>query len=160
MDAYNGCERKLNFSLSDGTKREFPVKIPAGVASGTKVRVSGKGGTSRTGGPDGDLYLLVNVADHPDFKRVDDSVEVKLVLQISEAILGCAKEVQTPSGAKKIKIPAGVQGNTKIRLKGLGFKSPGKSDRGDLFAVVDIAIPQNLDASQRKLVEALQEAGL
>lgn len=160
MDAYHGCERKLNFSLSDGTKREFTVKIPAGVATGTKVRVSGKGAPSRTGGPDGDLFIVVTVAEHPQFKRVDDHIEVRLSLKISEAILGCSKEVQTPGGLKKIKVPAGVQANTKIRLKGLGFKKPGKTDRGDLFAVVDVTIPKNLDAEQRKIVDTLHEAGL
>ncbi len=159
MDAYNGTERRINFSLSDGTERELTVRIPKGVRSGARLRISGRGAPSRMGGPAGDLFIVVQVAEHPEFKRVDDHIEVKLPLKISEAFLGSSKEIETPEGLRKIKIPAGVKAGTKIRLKGLGF-ADAQDQRGDLFAVVDLDIPKTLSQEQKKAIESLADSGL
>ncbi len=159
MEAYKGAERRVNFALSDGTERELTVRIPAGVRSGAKLRISGRGAPSRTGGPAGDLFIQVQVADHPEFKREEDNIEVPLLLKISEAFLGTSKEVTTPEGPKKIKIPAGVKAGNRIRLKGLGFPAP-SGVKGDLFAVVDLEVPKELSSEQRKAIEHLAEAGL
>jgi curved DNA-binding protein len=159
MEAYNGAERRVNFSLSDGTQRELTVRIPKGVKSGARLRVSGRGAASRAGGPPGDLFIIVQVADHPDFKRVEDDIEAPLKLKVSEAFLGCSKMVNTPEGPKKIKIPAGVKAGTKIRLRGLGFTDQ-QGHQHDLFAVVDLEIPRELSQEQKKAIETLAEAGL
>lgn len=159
MDAYKGIERRISFRLSDGTEREITIKIPKGIRSGAKLRIAGRGAPSRNGGPAGDLFVLVQVAEHPDFKRVDDSIEVTLPLKVSEAFLGCSKSVQTPEGERKIKVPGGVKAGTKIRLKGLGFTTP-SGEAADLYAVVDLEVPKDLSKEQKKAVEVLAEVGL
>jgi len=159
MEAYNGAERRVNFSLSDGTQRELTVRIPKGIKTGARLRVSGRGATSRSGGAPGDLFIVVQVADHPDFTRVDDDIEAPLKLRVSEAFLGCSKMVNTPEGPKKIKVPAGVKAGTKIRLRGLGFTDQ-QGHQHDLFAVVDLEIPRELSQEQKKAIETLAEAGL
>lgn len=158
MDAYNGVEKPISFRLNDGTEHSLSVRIPKGVKTGAKLRVSGRGAASRQGGQPGDLFIIINVLDHPDFKRVDDNIEVSLSLKVSEAFLGASKSVNTPVGEKKIKIPAGVKSGTKVRLKGLGFSSG--ANTGDLYAVIDLDVTKDLNSAQKSAIEALQEVGL
>ncbi len=160
MEAYKGGERHISFRLSDNTERSFTMRIPAGVTDGMRLRVAGKGAPSHTGGAPGDLHIVVTLGAHPDFKLVGDDIETKVTLKVSEAFLGTSKEVHTPEGSKKIKIPAGVTAGTKIRLKGLGF--PKRSGgHGDLYAVVEFApAPKKLSKEQLKAVESLASAGL
>ncbi len=158
MDAYNGVERRVQFSLNDGTHRDLTIRIPKGVTSGAKLRVAGRGAPSPMGGTPGDLYVVIEVSPHPTFTRKDQDIETPLKLKISEAFLGCSKSVETPVGPKKIKVPAGVNPGTKIRLKGLGFAS--HKGQGDLYAVVNLDIPRSLSHEQKEAIAGLQEAGL
>jgi len=160
MDAYQGGERRIHFALSDGTKRELTIRIPAGVKPGAKLRVSGRGAPSPNGGPSGDLFIKVSVAEHPVFTRVGDDIEASLALKVSEAFLGTTKEIETPEGSKRIKVPSGVKAGTRIRLRNLGFHKTGSSERGNFYAVVDLEIPKDLSPEQRQVVESLQELGL
>lgn len=160
QEAYTGSERQISFRLSDGSTRDFTVRIPAGVRDGGRLRVAGKGGPGHGGGPTGDLFVVVSVAAHPDFVRSGDNIEGKLALKLSEALLGCSKEVNTLDGKKRIKTPAGVKPGTKIRLKDLGFQVPGKKTRGDFYAVVEYEIPDNFTSQQQQVITALAEAGL
>lgn len=160
-DAYRGAEKEINFSLNDGSKRSIKLKIPAGVKTGGKLRVAGKGASSPYGGQPGDLFVKINVADHPTYKRNEQNIEVNVPLKLSEALLGASVDVDTPEGDKVIKVPPGVKHGTKMRLKGLGFATPGKKDiRGDLYAVVVIDIPKELTDEQTTLVQSLAETGL
>ena len=159
-EAFSGSERQVAFRLSDGSSRELNVKIPAGIRDGGKLRVAGKGAASPYGGPAGDLYIVMSVATHPQFSRVGDDIEGKMTLKLSEALLGCSKEVETLDGHKKIKVPAGVRPGTKIRLKSLGFPVPGRAFRGDYYAVVEYEVPEKLTSKQMDLVNSLAEAGL
>lgn len=159
LDAYRGVEKPISFKLTDGTTREMTVKIPKGIKAGAKLRIAGRGAPSRSGGQPGDLFIVVTVLDHPDFKRIDDNIEVTLSLKVSEAFLGASKGVNTPEGEKKIKIPAGVKAGTKVRLKGLGFPTAG-GGAGDLYAVVDLDVIKDLNSAQKNAIEAMQEAGL
>ena len=156
MDAYNGVERKIAFSLNDGTRRDLTIRIPKGVNTGGKLRVAGRGADSPAGGPPGDLYVIITVSDHPDFKRVDQNIETPLNLKISEA-LSCSSQWRLQRDWR-LKIPAGVRPGTKIRLKGLGFSSP--KGQGDLYAVVGFDIPKDLSNEQKEAIASLQEAGL
>lgn len=161
MDAFKGSERRLKFTLSDGTQRDINIKIPKGIEDGAKLRVAGNGAPAPRGGEPGDLYVLIKVAPHPDFKRVGNDIETSVQLKISEALLGCSKEVHTPEESKRIKIPAGVSPGTKVRLKNLGFPVRGSSHRGDLYAVVELApLPKNLSDQQLAIVHQLENAGL
>ena len=160
MDALNGAERQVNFSLSDGSRTHLTVKIPPGIKSGDKLRVAGKGAASPRGGESGDLYIKIEVGPHPNFTRVGNDMETRLALKVSEAFLGCSKEVETPDGPKRIKVPNCVAPGTRIRLKNLGFPQREGGERGDLFAVVTIDVPQHLSKPQRDAVQQLKEAGL
>lgn len=160
MDAFNGSERHINFRLSDGTSREMTIKVPAGIRDGGKLRVAGKGGNSPYGGPPGDLFVVISVAAHPQFTRIGDDVEGRFPVRLSEALLGGSKTLETLDGIKKVKVPIGVKPGTKIRLKNLGFPVPGKTIRGDFFAVVEYEIPEKLNPAQTELVQSLAEAGL
>ena len=160
MDALKGGERQVNFSLSDGTRTHLTVKIPPGIKSGDKLRVAGKGAASPMGGESGDLYIKIEVGTHPNFTRIGNDMETSLMLKVSEAFLGCSKEVETPDGPKRLKVPPCVTPGTKIRLKSLGFPDREGGGRGDLFAVVTLDVPQHLSKPQREAVEQLKEAGL
>ena len=160
MEAYQGGERRVSFSLSDGTSRDISVKIPKGISDGAKLRVPGRGAPSSSGGPPGDLLIGIQVSPHPDFKRVGNDIETTLPLLFSEACLGSSKDVQTPQGTKRIKVPSGVKEGTKIRLRGLGFGGRQSQGAGDLFAVVHLTIPDTLDEDQLALIRQLKEVGL
>ncbi len=160
-EALKGCQRSISFQLSDGTQRQLTIKIPPGTKTGGKLRIGGRGAPGPGGGPAGDLYVVVEVADHPDFSLLGDDIETPVKIKLSEALLGGSAEVRTPSdGNKKIKIPPGVNHGTKIRLKGFGFPKTGGKDRGDLYAVVTVELPDQMTGEQKKAAEALKEVGL
>ncbi|MBI2603054.1 MAG: DnaJ domain-containing protein [Deltaproteobacteria bacterium] len=159
-EAYKGAERQLDLDLGRGERRSLKLKIPAGVKAGGRLRVAGKGGKSPTGGHGGDLYVKIDVAPHPDFTRNGNDIESSMGLKISEALLGTTREIATPEGVRKLKVPAGVKGGTKIRLRGLGFPIVGKNERGDFYAVVELIIPKHLSSKQKKIAEQLQAEGL
>src|SRR5690606_33245439 len=141
---------RIQFQLDDGSRQDLTVRIPAGIRHGARLRLAGKGAPSPFGGAPGDLDIVVNIAPHEVVRREGDHVLTDLTLKISEALLGCTKEVQTPEGPRRIRVPPGVKGNTRVRLKGLGFPSVGGSARGDLFAVIRLDLPKNLTVEQRK----------
>lgn len=161
-DAYRGAERHISFSTAAGYKQDLKIKIPAGVKTGGRLRIAGKGSPSAyPSGTSGDLFVTITVADHPHFKRVDQDIETTVSLKISDAVLGGSATVSTPEGEKKIKVPAGVKDGVKIRLKGLGFPAAvGAKDRADLFAVVSIEIPKELNSNQIEAMEHLRQVGL
>lgn len=159
MEAYHGTEKTVSYSL-DGVRKDLKVKIPAGVSTGSKIRIAGKGGPGIDGGPDGDLYLLVTVGLDHQFTREGDDILVEREIPFSDACLGTSLEVPTPDGPKRIRVPAGIRGDTKIRLRGLGFPHLGKSSRGDLYVRVGVKVPERLTPRQRELVEKLREEGL
>lgn len=159
-EAFNGSERSISYTLGDGSKHDITLKIPPGAKSGARLRIAGKGARSPYGGKPGDLIVVLKIADHPQFKRDGDDIEVGLPLKISEALLGCARDVDTMDGPKKVKIPAGVKPGTKVRLKGLGFPKPGKAGRGDFYVVIELKIPEKLTSQQLSVVESLQGVDL
>jgi curved DNA-binding protein len=100
------------------------------------------------------------VAPHPTWRRDGDDLESPVTLKMSEVLLGAAREVDTPDGAKKVRIPAGVGPGTKVRLKGLGFPRLGTDQRGDFYVVVELAIPKKLTAAQKEAAHALHDVDL
>ncbi|WP_298438467.1 DnaJ C-terminal domain-containing protein [Geobacter sp.] len=158
-EAYDGCEKRVAF-MRDGKREEISVKVPAGVESGARLRVAGKGGFGRGGGPAGDLYLIVQVGSDPVFSREGDDVVVERSVRFSDAALGTTLDVPTLEGTKRIKVPAGIQPGTKIRLKGLGFPHLGKAEKGDLYVRVGVTVPEALTAEQKALLEELRAKGL
>ncbi len=161
MDAYNGSERYVSFSLSNGETISTRIKVPAGIETGKKLRVKGHGRTAPDGNK-GDLYLNVKVMSHPDFQRIGNDIEVETKTPFSLLCLGGVLDVQTPQGIKQIKIRPGMQNGIKVRLKGLGFPVMGAAnERGDLYAVISVKVPgqDELSEENRELIEKLQKAG-
>jgi curved DNA-binding protein len=152
-----GGERRVDFQ-HDGRSEHLQVRIPAGLEPGQRLRVAGKGGASPAGGPPGDLYLEVQVDPDPLFSREGKDLLVKVRIPFSGACLGTAVDVPTLEGTKRVKVPAGIQSGSKIRLKGFGI--PARQGRGDLYALIEVDIPAKLSPEQKELLEKLRDAGL
>lgn len=152
-EAYAGGMRRIQ---KDG--RELEVRIPPGVREGSKVRLRGEGGPGLGDGPSGDLYLVLSVAEDPDFSRRGDDLEVRVDVPVSTAALGGEVRVPTMDGAVSLRIPAGTQGGQRIRLRGKGMPLLADPTRfGDLFARVQLRIPEPLDDDARGLFEQLRD---
>jgi curved DNA-binding protein len=156
--AIQGGERRIDFQR-DGQVEHLQVRIPAGMESGQKLRISGKGGPSPAGGPPGDLFLEIQVEPDPRFAREGQDLYVKVQVPFSGACLGTSVTVPTLEGERRVKVPAGMSGGGKIRLKGFGV--PGhKGGGGHLYAVVEVAVPNKLSEKQKELLEKLRKEGL
>jgi molecular chaperone DnaJ len=130
------------------------VRIPQGVASGSRLRVAGKGNAGVAGGPAGDLYITVRVEDHPFFKRDGDNIRIQVPLTVSEAGLGAKIEVPTIEGRALLKIPQGTQNGQKFRLREKGVFNARKNSRGD--EIVEIVL-QSPDVHNERTRELLRE---
>jgi DnaJ-class molecular chaperone len=160
MDAYNGSERFVSFSLSNGENVSTRIKVPAGIETGKKLRVRGHG-RSAPNGQKGDLYLNVKVMPHPDFLRKENDIDVETKAPFSLLCLGGSLDINTPQGIKQIKIRPGMQNGIKVRLKALGFPVMGSSERGDLYAIIAVKVPaqDEITEENREVFEKLQKAG-
>ncbi len=155
----NTCSKcKGNGKLN--VNKEIEVTIPAGVNTGNQLRIQGKGEAGNNGGPNGDLYLEFYVKEHALFKREDNDIDIKLPLTISEAALGCKKEIPTIYGNVTLSIPSGTQNNDKHRLKTKGVEDPNSRKKGDMYVIIDVIIPTKLSRDQKKIFEKLSETKL
>jgi curved DNA-binding protein len=157
--AVTGGERRIEYQ-HEGRSEQLKVRIPAGVASGAKLRVAGKGGPGPAGGKPGDLLLQIEVDADPLFRREGNDLLVHVAISYSEICLGSSVEVPTLDQPKRVKVPAGMQPGQKIRLRGFGVPASGRRAAGDLYAVIDVKVPRVLSPAQQELLEKLQEAGL
>ena len=141
-------------------KKEIEVTVPEGVNTGSQLRISGKGAAGYNGGPNGDIYLEFRVKDHPLFERKGTDIYVDVPITITEAILGCKKEVPTLTGSVILEIDPGSQPGDNLRLKGKGVKEVNGSKHGDLYAVLNVVIPTKLDREQKDLIKKLSSTDL
>lgn len=136
--------------------RRLSVKIPSGVDNGTQIRLSGEGEGGINGGPPGNLYVVIRVKPHPYFRRVDDTVHLELVVNITQAALGDEVEVPTLDGKEMMTIPAGTQTGDTIRLRGKGVprlrRDGSTTGRGDQIVTIQVRTPTNLSKHQRDLL--------
>lgn len=156
-------EHKCNSCKATGKKRvkkEIKVNVPAGVDTGDHLRVPNKGPAGEKGGPNGDIYIEIKVKDHPLFKRDGQDIYISLPLTITEAALGCKKEVPTLDGSVLLSIPSGSQSGEKHRIKGKGLSSPSRRGVGDLYVILNVVIPKKLDRKQKKILEDLNKTNL
>jgi molecular chaperone DnaJ len=136
--------------------RPVKVRIPAGVDDGQRIRLKGRGGAGRNGGPPGDLYVVVHVAQHQLFKRKGKDLLLTVPVTFPEAALGAEIKVPTlDAGAVTLKIPAGTKSGRTFRVKGRGV--PVSKGAGDLLVTTEVAVPAKLSAEQREAVETLAE---
>jgi DnaJ-class molecular chaperone len=154
VEAARGVERAIDFS--DG--RRIMVKIPAGVETGSKIRLSGQGEPGVNGGPNGDLILSLEVAAHAIFRR--EALDIVLVLPISfsEAVLGGEVEVPTLDGKVVMKIPRGVSSGQRLKLRGKGVKKPDGATPGDQVIELQIRLPKDPDSAYTEAAEGLKSA--
>jgi molecular chaperone DnaJ len=144
-----GLERK---------SRHKVVNIPAGVDTGTQIRLAGEGQPGENGGPNGHLYIAVQVKPHKFFRRRDYDVLLDLNVNVAQATLGAEVDVPTVDGAIKLKIPAGTQPGKILHLKGKGVPKLRSNGRGDQLVVINLEIPSHLTAEQRQLFESLAKS--
>jgi molecular chaperone DnaJ len=143
-----GTERKA---------RQVKVRVPAGVKDGQRIRLAGRGGPGRNGGPNGDLYVTIHVAEHPLFGRKNDDLTIAVPITFPEAALGAEVKVPTLEGPPvTIKVPPGTRSGRTFRVKGKGMQTAKRS--GDLLVTVEVAVPAKLSKEQRRAIEALATA--
>jgi len=152
-DAHRGTTVNLDVQHEDGT-RTLAVTVPAGVTDGQRLRLRGKGGPGRHGGPAGDIYLHIQFAPHPVFRTDGHDLMFDLALAPWEAALGAEVQVPTLDGAVLLTVPHGSQSGRKLRLRGRGLAN-GHGGRGDLYAMVRIDVPASLAPRERELFEEL-----
>ena len=134
------------------------VQIPPGVDGGTQIRLAGEGGPGVYGGPNGGLYLALNVKPHKFFKRRDNDIIFNLDINVAQAVLGAEIEVPTIDGDEKLKIPAGTQPGKIFHIKNKGVPYLRRSGRGEQLVIVNVAVPTKLTKEQRELFEKLAES--
>ncbi len=156
-EVLHGTEKTI--ALGHGDK--VSVKVPAGIESGKKLRLAGKGSPSPMGGPPGDLYLTITVLPHRLFTREGNNLVVETEVSYSGLALGTEVAVPTLDGKHlKVKVPAGGQPGAKLRLKGQGLPAGPKGPRGDLLARLAVGVPKTLTDEQEKLLRELAKTGL
>jgi molecular chaperone DnaJ len=136
------------------TVRKLMVTIPAGVDSGSRIRYRGEGEAGSQGGTRGDLYIIINVAEHELFERSEDNLLCEMPISVVQAALGTQQEIPTLDGKVTLKIPAGTQTHKVFRIRGKGMPSLRRGHgRGDLYIKVVLETPTRLNDKQRELLE-------
>ena len=138
-------------------EKTLEVKIPAGVETGSRLRINGEGEGGINGGPSGDLFIVLHVEEHDIFERQGANLYSAVPVSFAQAALGADIEVKTLDGEENLKIPAGTQTGTVFRLKSKGMPALGGRGKGDLFIAVTLITPKTLSKEQRKLLEQLAE---
>ncbi|MDO5569655.1 MAG: molecular chaperone DnaJ [bacterium] len=156
-------ETKCNTCHGSGTVRKnkvITITIPAGIDTGNRLRVAGKGEAGKNGGVSGDLYIEFSVKEHDFYVREEDDVIIELPLTLTEAILGTKKEIPTLYGNVKVSIPSGSQNDDKLRLRGKGIENVVNKRKGDMYVILKVIMPTKLTKEQKKLLEQLDNTEL
>ena len=154
-DAYRGMSREIGLDDGEGGQQRLTVKIPAAVRDGQKIRLKGRGHPGVGGGAPGDLLLVVRLSATGPFRLEGENLHTMLPVSPWEAALGATVEVKTLEGSLRLKVPPGSSSGRQIRLRGKGYpKADG--EKGDLFATVQVRIPETLTDEEKKLFEELQ----
>jgi curved DNA-binding protein len=160
-EAFKKSEKIISYQNEAYNQEKVSVKIPAGISTGKKLRLQGKGYRGVNGGPNGDLYIQVKVLDHPLFNREREDLFLTKDVKYSEAVLGAEVEVPTiDNKTLRLKIPPGSQDNARFRLKGYGMPRMNGQGRGDAYVILNISIPKTLNKEQEDLIKKIKEAGL
>lgn len=139
-------------------RRRVTLKIPKGVETGSRLRLSGKGEAGASGGPAGDLYVVMHVRTHSLFERAGDDLLCQVPVPVETAVLGGEARVPTLEGYAKLKIAPGTQPGKMFRLRNKGMPRVNGYGKGDLHAQITVEVPSHLSAQQKKLLKELQNA--
>ena len=138
-----------------GKERSLTVKIPAGIATGQRLRLYGEGEHGSAGGPAGDLYVVVHVQEHPFFHREGDDLYCEIAVPFHTMALGGEIKVPTLDGREELNVPSGTQPGTRFKLRGKGMPSVSGRGQGDLHVIARVAVPKKLTREQRHILEEL-----
>jgi molecular chaperone DnaJ len=138
-----------------GRDRKITAKIPAGIATGQRLRLYGEGEHGTAGGPPGDLYVVVHVQDHAFFQREGDDLYCELPIGFPTLALGGDVRVPTLVGDEELRIPAGTQPGARFKLRGKGMPNVSGRGQGDLYAIAKVSVPKKLSKEQKHLLEEL-----
>jgi curved DNA-binding protein len=152
---------KLVTLQHQGRSEKIEVKIPPGMVTGKKLRLTGKGNPSQLGGPPGDLYIQAKVVNDPNYEVKGYDLYLNREVKISEALLGTTLSVPTlEDKTLNLRIPAGTKPGTKLRMTGHGLPVMKEKKKGDLYVKIQIEIPKKLTREQKKLIQELADCGL
>jgi molecular chaperone DnaJ len=151
------CRTCQGRGLERRTRKKM-VSIPAGVDTGTQIRLAGEGQPGFNGGPNGSLYIAIQVKTHKFFRRRDNDVLLDLNINIAQATLGAEVEIPTVDGQAKLKIPAGTQPGKVLRMRGKGVPHLRGNGRGDQLVIVNVEVPSRITNEQRRLFEQLAKS--
>jgi curved DNA-binding protein len=155
-----GTDKKLSLQIENRIE-EINVKIPAGISTGKKLRLPGKGLSGYNAGPNGDLYLNINVLPHPIFSRDGNDLYIEKTIKFTQAVLGTTIDIPTLDGTnKRLKISPGTQNNTKIRMKGYGVPGLKGALKGDQYVKINVEVPKKLSERQQKIIKQLADDGI
>ncbi len=157
-ESATGCERTVSFVRNRSGKDEtarLSVKVPVGVKHGQRLRLTNEGDAGPNGGPNGDLYVVINVQEHSLFKRDEDDVIVEVPISYVDAILGAQIEIPTLTGKVSIRVPPGTHSGQILRVKGKGFPKAGGFGSGDMLVRVLVDTPAHLSGRHKELLEEL-----
>ena len=138
-------------------KSDLKIKVPAGINNGQQIRVAGKGKRGENGGENGDLYIEIQIAPHEYFTRDGNDIHITIPLDFVDVALGTDIEVPTVYDTVTMKVPAGTQPNTVLRLKGKGVKAMRGNTVGDQFVKIEVETPTNLTKKQKEVLETFKE---
>ncbi len=140
--------------------KKIKVTLPPGIDNGNQLRVAGKGEVGINGGPNGDVYIEFKVKPHEFYYREEDDIYIDLPITITDAVLGCKKEVPTVYGNVILSIPSGTQNEDRHRIKGKGIENVQTKRKGDMFVIIKVIIPTKLDRKQKELINDLSNTDL
>lgn len=142
------------------SKKTITVDVPKGVDTGVRQRISGKGEAGVNGGPNGDLYIEYSVSKHDFFVRDGDDIYLEVPITLTEAILGCKKEIRTLYGNIKLNVEAGCDSGKTERIKGKGVNSEVNRRKGDMYVVYKVITPKKLTKEQKQIIDELDNTNL
>ena len=137
--------------------RRYQVKVPAGARDGTRIRLKGKGEAGRSGGPAGDLFVVVEVDPSPLYERRGADLVLDVPIPYPEAALGATVQIPTPEGPVALKVPAGSEHGKLLRVKGRGAPKLKGGGNGDLLARVRVTVPQKLGKAEKEALEGYRK---
>ncbi len=140
--------------------KKLTINISEGINTGDRQRVSGKGNPGTNGGENGDLYIEFVVSDHDYFVRDNDDIYLEVPLTLTEAVIGCKKEIPTLYGNVKLNISAGTNSGDKQRIKGKGVNNSYRRHKGDMYVVFKVYTPKRLSREQKQLIQKLSETNM
>jgi DnaJ-class molecular chaperone len=156
--AVKGGDVEFAVLREDGKQETIRAKVPAGIEDGKKIRLRGQGGAAPRRGQPGDIIVTIHVAPHPSYTRSGLNLNVKVSVTLAEAALGAKIDLPTPDGTVTLTIPPSTSSGKRLRLKGRGIAPKGETP-GDLYAEIQIALPENLDEAALELIRKLAPLG-